>query len=321
MDGKKILLFGGSGSLGNAFIEKYIGNNTIVNYSRDECKHWQMSLKYKTDKLSFIIGDIRDYNRVEHSILREQPQIIVIMAALKHIDRCEFALEECINTNLTGTINVLNAIEHNIDRLPFIESVVFVSTDKACEPTNVYGMAKALSESFIVEKSLYCKKCKFVAVRYGNVLNSRGSIIPILHEKGNDPNVTEFILTHPEMTRFVMTLEQSVKLIEHAILVAESGDIVIPELISMKLIDMMEIFSEKYNKPIRVTGLRAGEKMLESLISDTQSMRLIKGEEYLYIKPPYKNLLVMDDVKNYNSKLNPLCKSELETYLKNNDLL
>ena len=321
MDGKKILLFGGSGSLGNAFIDKYIGNNTIVNYSRDECKHWQMSLKYKTDKLSFIIGDIRDYDRVEYSILREQPQIIVIMAALKHIDRCEFALEECINTNLSGTINVLNAIEHNIDRLPFIETVVFVSTDKACEPTNVYGMAKALSESFIVEKSLYCKKCKFVAVRYGNVLNSRGSIIPILHEKGNDLNVTEFTLTHPEMTRFVMTLEQSVKLIEHAILVADSGDIVIPELISMKLIDMMEIFSEKYNKPVRVTGLRAGEKMLESLISDTQSMRLVKGEEYLYIKPPYKNLLLMDDVKNYNSKLNPLCKNELKKYLKEHNLI
>lgn len=321
MNGKKILLFGGSGSLGNAFIEKYIGNNIIVNYSRDECKHWQMSLKYKTDNLSFIIGDIRDYDRVQHAILREDPHIIVIMAALKHIDRCEFALEECVKTNLMGTINVLNAIEHNVDRLRLIESVVFVSTDKACEPTNVYGMAKALSESFIIEKSLYCKKCKFVAVRYGNVLNSRGSIIPILHEKGKDPNVSEFMLTHPDMTRFVMTLEQSVQLIEHAITHAESGDIVIPQLISMKLVDMMEIFSEKYNKPIRVTGLRAGEKMLESLISDTQSMRLVKGEEYLYIKPPYKNLLIMDDVKNYNSKLNPLCKNELKTYLNKYNLL
>jgi UDP-glucose 4-epimerase len=129
------------------------------------------------------------------------------------------------------------------------------------------------------------------------------------------------MLTHPDMTRFVMTLEQSVQLIEHAITHAESGDIVIPQLISMKLVDMMELFSEKYNKPIRVTGLRAGEKMLESLISDTQSMRLVNGEEYLYIKPPYKNLLIMDDVKNYNSKLNPLCKEELKTYLNKYDLL
>jgi FlaA1/EpsC-like NDP-sugar epimerase len=314
MDNKKILLFGGSGSLGNAFIKTYIKNNKIINYSRDECKHWEMSLKYKTDNLSFIIGDIRDYKSVETAILREKPEIIIIMAALKHIDRCEYALEECVKTNLNGTINVLNAIECNIDRLGIIESVVFVSTDKACEPTNVYGMSKALSESFIVEKSLKCKTCKINAVRYGNVLNSRGSIIPILHEKGNDPDVKEFTLTHTEMTRFVMTLEESVKLIEHAVLYAESGDIVIPTLLSMNMIDMIEIFSEKYNKPIKVTGLRSGEKLLESLISETQSMRLVKGEEYLYIKPSYKNI-VSNDIKNYNSKLNPLNKNELKQYL------
>lgn len=313
---KKILLFGGSGSLGNKFIETYINDNTIVNYSRDECKHWQMSLKYKTDKLSFIIGDIRDYNRVELSILREQPDIIIIMAALKHIDRCEYAIEECIKTNCLGPLNVLNSIESNIDRLDKLESIVFVSTDKACEPTNAYGIAKAMAECAIVEKSLFINKCKFVNIRYGNVLNSRGSIIPILHEKGNDPDVKEFTLTHTDMTRFVMTLEQSVALIEHAILYAESGDIVIPELISMKLIDLMEIFSEKYNKPIIITGLRPGEKMLESLISETQAMRLVKGPNgYMYIKPPYKNLLVTDNIRNYNSKINPLSKSKLYEYM------
>jgi FlaA1/EpsC-like NDP-sugar epimerase len=318
---KTILLFGGSGSLGNKFIETYLGKNKIINYSRDECKHWHMSLKYKSDTLSFIIGDIRDRSRVETTILREQPQIIVIMAALKHIDRCEYAIEECVKTNFEGTMNILNAIESNIDRIPSLESVVFVSTDKACEPTNVYGMAKALSESAIVEKSLYLKQCKFVAIRYGNVLNSRGSIIPILHEKGQDPDVNVFTLTHDEMTRFVMTLEQSVALIEHAILHAESGDIVIPELISMKLVDLMEIFSEKYGKLVSITGLRPGEKMLESLISETQAMRLVHGPDgYKYIKPPYKNLLITD-AKNYNSKLNPLSKEELYAYLCNLKLL
>jgi FlaA1/EpsC-like NDP-sugar epimerase len=214
-------------------IETFIENNTIVNYSRDECKHWKMSLKYKTTNLSFIIGDIRDYGKVENAILREQPNIIIIMAALKHIDRCEYAIEECVKTNLNGPLNVLNSIESNNDRLTSLETVIFISTDKACEPTNVYGMAKALAESAIVEKSLYIKKIKFVNVRYGNVLNSRGSIIPILHEKGIDPNIHEFSLTHRDMTRFVMTLEQSVALIEHAINKAESGDIVIPKLISL----------------------------------------------------------------------------------------
>ena len=318
---KKIMLFGGSGSLGNKFIEKHIKNNTIVNYSRDECKHWKMSLKYKTDNLSFIIGDVRDYSRVENSILREQPNIIVIMAALKHIDRCEFAIDECVKTNFTGTMNILNVIESNVDRLPSLETIIFVSTDKACEPTNVYGMAKALSESAIVEKSLYCNKYKFVNIRYGNVLNSRGSIIPILHEKGMDPDVENFTLTHPDMTRFVMTLEQSVALIDHAILHGDSGDTIIPKLVSMKLIDLMEIFSEKYKKPIKITGLRPGEKMLESLISETQSMRLIKGVEYMYIKPPYENLLFTDNVQNYNSKLNPLNKEELYNYLNSYGLL
>jgi FlaA1/EpsC-like NDP-sugar epimerase len=313
---KNILLFGGSGSLGNQFIQTYLSSNRIVNYSRDECKHWKMSLQYKSDQLSFIIGDIRDYHRVETAILREQPHIIVIMAALKHIDRCEYAIEECVKTNFNGPLNILNAIEANADRLPALESVVFVSTDKACEPTNVYGMAKALAESAMVEKSMYIKGCKFVNIRYGNVLNSRGSIIPILHEKGKDPLVKEFSLTHDEMTRFVMTLEQSVALIEHAILHAESGDTVIPELISMNMLDLMSIFSEKYGKPIRITGLRPGEKMLESLISETQAMRLVQGPDgYNYIKPPYKNLLVTTDVKNYNSKLNPLSKDELIAYM------
>jgi len=315
-EAKKILLFGGSGSLGNKFIDTYIQNNTITNYSRDECKHWEMSMKYKTPNLSFIIGDIRDYNRVETAILREQPNLIIIMAALKHIDRCEYAIQECIQTNCLGPINVLNAVEKNADRLKNLECVVMVSTDKACEPANAYGMAKALAEAAIVEKSLFIKSVKFVNVRYGNVLNSRGSIIPILHEKGKDPEVKEFSLTHEDMTRFVMTLEQSVALIEYAATEGESGDTVIPELISMRLKDLMDIFSTQYGKPVRVTGLRPGEKMLESLISETQALRLVKTDKgYLHIKPSYKNYLVTDDVKNYNSRLNPLSKEELYSFL------
>lgn len=281
-----------------------------------------MSLRYKSDKLSFIIGDIRDKSRVETAILREQPNIIVIMAALKHIDRCEYAIEECMKTNFMGPMNVLNSIEANRDRLPGLECVVFVSTDKACEPTNVYGMAKAMAESAMVEKSLFLSGCKFVNIRYGNVLNSRGSIIPILHEKGRDPAVTAFTLTHEDMTRFVMTLEQSVALIEHAVLHAESGDTVIPRLVSMKMIDLMAIFSEIYQKPVVVTGLRPGEKLLESLISETQAMRLVDGPDgYKYIRPPYQNLLVMENVHNYNSRLNPLTREELRAYMDSLGLL
>jgi UDP-glucose 4-epimerase len=244
------------------------------------------------------------------------------MAALKHVDRCEYAVDECTQTNFIGPMNVLNAIENNNDRISNLESIVMVSTDKACEPCNVYGMAKALAESGVVEKSLHILNRKFVNIRYGNVLNSRGSIIPILHEKGNDSEVKEFILTHQDMTRFVMTLEDSVNLIEYAIQYGESGDTIIPKLISLRLIDLIEIFSEKYNKPINITGLRPGEKMLESLISETQAMRLIKKESgYMHIKPPYKNILMVEDIKNYNSKLNPLTKNELLEFLNKLNLL
>lgn len=318
---KKILIFGGSGSLGHELITRYLPDNTIVNYSRDECKHWKMGLKFKSNKLSCIIGDIRNEARVRNSIIRTNPNIIIVAAALKHIDRCEYAVNECLLTNTIGLYNVANCIEGELSFLTNLESVVFISTDKACSPVNSYGMTKALSEKIMVEKSLYLPSIKFVTVRYGNVLNSRGSIIPILHKKGKDPETKEFTLTHNDMTRFVMTLSQSVDLIEHAILHADSGDIVIPSLTSMNVKDIVELFSEKYNKPVKVTKLRPGEKMLESLINETQSMSMVKGEKYYYIKPPHKNICNVENTMDYNSKINPLNKEELKEYLTNLNLL
>lgn len=312
---KKILIYGGSGSLGNQLVQRYMDNNQIVVYSRDECKHWKMGLKYKSKKIEYVIGNIADKNRVEETLVRIKPDIMIIAAAMKHIDRCEYASNECLNSNLLGIKYILDAVEKFQDDLPNLESVCFVSTDKACSPINLYGVSKAASEMLMIEKSYYLKGIKFVGVRYGNVLNSRGSIIPILHTKGRDPNVKEFTLTHPDMTRFVMTLDQSVDLIEHAILHAGSGDIVIPKLISMTVSDLLEIFSEMYNKPVRVTGLRPGEKMLESLINETQSMRLVRNGEYSYIKPPYHSKLYSDEKHDYNSTINPLNKEELRQYL------
>lgn len=322
LEGKKILIFGGSGSLGNAIIKRYLDKNTIINYSRDEAKHWAMELQYNSPRLEFIIGDIRDKEHVETSVLRTQPNIIIIAAALKHVDRCEYAVHECHLTNFIGPKNVVDSVEKNQHSLSQLEAVVFISTDKACEPTNVYGMCKALSETLMVEKSLKVPCIKFVTVRYGNVLNSRGSIIPLLHEIGSNCEKTCFKLTHDDMTRFVMTLEQSVDLIEHAIQYGESGDIVIPKLISMRVKDLLEIFSEKYNKPIVKDKIRAGEKILESLISETQSRRLIKDAyEYHFIKPAYKEITSKEPVQNYNSKLNPISKDELYTYLNERHLI
>jgi nucleoside-diphosphate-sugar epimerase len=314
---KKLLIIGGTGSLGNALVTRYLSFNELFLYSRDESKHWKMKIEYNNHKnLNFVIGDIRDKSKLEQTILRINPHIIILAAAMKHIDKCEYESNESIDTNLMGTKNCLNIVEIHKNYLTDLECVVFVSTDKACSPVNIYGMCKAISESLMVEKSYYIPKIKFVSVRYGNVLNSNGSIIPMLHKIGQDKNISKFTLTDERMTRFVMTLEQSVDLIEHAINKGESGDIVIPKLISCKVIDLIEIFSEIYDKSIEKGGLRPGEKLLESLINETQSYRMMEGEDgYKYIKPPYKNLMLNNELKDYNSMINTLSKEELRKYL------
>ena len=322
MNKESILIIGGTGSLGNKLIERYINNNIIYVYSRDESKHWKMSIEYNNNpNLQFIIGDIRDYDKLQQTLLRIKPSIVIIAAALKHIDRCEYETNECLLTNIKGTQNVLNIIE-TFENILKIKTVCFVSTDKACSPVNIYGMSKAISECLMIEKSKEIPFIKFITVRYGNVLNSRGSIIPTLHDIGKNDKYKNYKITDYRMTRFVMTLDQSVDLIEHAILKGESGDIVIPELKSCNIIDLIELFSEKYNKPIIKGNLRPGEKMLESLINETQSMRLIKNNDgYMYIKPPYKNINIDNEIKDYNSKINPINKEDLKIYLMNMNLL
>jgi len=324
IENNKMLIFGGTGSLGNKLVEKYIKNNKLYVYSRDEDKHWNMKIKFNNNEnLEFIIGDVINENKISKTIIRIDPDIIIIASAMKHVDYCELNVDECINTNLLGIKNILNAIEVNNKSLN-LKTVVFISTDKACSPINTYGMAKAISEQLMIEKSVLIPNKKFVCVRYGNVLNSRGSIIPLLHKLGNDPTIDNFLLTDENMTRFVMTLEESVNLIEHAIIDGDSGDIIVSELISMKVKDLLEIFSEKYNKPIINVGIRPGEKLLESLINETQSLRLVKKEKYYYIKSIFyckKNKIQPNEIKDYNSKINPLTKEELKIYLNNLNLL
>ena len=282
MNSKKFLIFGGTGSLGYKLNERFKEENTIFNFSRDECKHWEMKLFFNNHKnINFIIGNVADRNIVESTIIRLKPDIIIIASAMKHIDQCEINTEESLKTNLSGTQNILNSIEKNLNIISNLESVIFVSSDKACSPINNYGLCKALSETLIIEKAYYLSKPKFVNVRYGNVLNSRGSIIPLLDKIGKDESKKNFTITNKNMTRFVMTLEDSVNLIHHAIINGESGDIIIPKLISMNVKDLIEIFSEKYNKPIIETGLRAGEKLYETLINDTQSNRILKMNDYV----------------------------------------
>ena len=322
---KTILLFGGTGSLGYEIVQRYIDNNVIYNYSRDECKHWKMKLDFNNNNnLNFIIGDIINRDKIEETLLRIKPNIIIIASAMKHIDQCEYNTDQSLNTNLLGVKNVLDLVEkHQILLDGTLQTVLFVSSDKACSPINVYGMCKALSETLVIEKSYYVKQFKFVNIRYGNVLNSRGSIIPLLHTIGSDDSKKMFTLTNDKMTRFVMTLEQSVNLIEHTLINGESGDTVIPKLISMNVKDLVELFSDKYNKPIKITGLKPGEKLLESLINKTQSGRIKINGDYTHIKSIYSFNESIDEtlLNDYNSKINPLNKEELKEYLNKLNLL
>jgi UDP-glucose 4-epimerase len=314
---KTILIFGGTGSLGYELNKRYSADNIIYNFSRDENKHWQMRIFFQNNpNINFIIGNVSDFMIVQQTILRIKPNIIIIASAMKHIDQCENNTGECIKTNLLGTQNILNSIETNLSILDALKTVVFISSDKACSPINTYGLCKAMSENIVVEKSFYINSIKFINVRYGNVLNSNGSIIPLLHKIGQNPDYKHFSLTDPKMTRFVMSLEQSVDLIHYSIINGDTGDTIIPKLISMNLIDLFDIFSKKYNKPVVITNLRPGEKLLESLINESQSYRIVKNDNYIHIKSVFNKITIFNnELQDYNSKINPLTKDELEKYL------
>ncbi|HMQ07312.1 MAG TPA: polysaccharide biosynthesis protein [Saprospiraceae bacterium] len=323
MKSKKILIFGGSGSLGKALIDRHLTQNIIINYSRDEWKHWQLDHKYKNKNLINILGDIRDLHKVREAVMREKPHIIIIASALKHIERVEYSIRESIETNLIGVQNVLDSIESNIHSLKNLEKVVFVSSDKACSPVNVYGMCKALSEKLMIEKAYYIPDFDFVICRYGNVLNSKGSIIPLLHKIGRSKEYDHYNLTHPDMTRFVMTLDESCSLVEYAMHYGESGDIIIPKLKSMYIRDLISIFSDLYSKPVKTGKIRFGEKINESLINETQSLYVQEVEKYYYIKAPHNAYAYNGQLKSfhYSSGESPINKSDLYTYLESKGML
>jgi FlaA1/EpsC-like NDP-sugar epimerase len=321
---KIILIFGGTGSLGYALNLRYIQDNIIYNVSRDEYKQWKMNIEFNNHpNMKYIIANVSNKERTKELIMRINPHIIIIASAMKHIEKCEVNINECLNTNLLGTKNILDSIEESRAQLSNLETVLFVSTDKACSPVNSYGMCKALSENMMIEKAHYIKEIKFVNVRYGNVLNSNGSIIQSLHLIGNDPKYQHFSLTNENMTRFIMTMDDSVKLIEYALLNGSSGDTIIPELQSISIKDMLELFSTKYNKPVIICGLRNGEKLMESLINETQSGRIKKTNKYIHIKSSleYKDIIDPETLQDYNSTLNPISKDQLCAYLQELQLL
>lgn len=314
LSGKKILIFGGTGSLGRALIRRLSANNQLILFSRDEAKHWTIKnqLAHK-DNVKFVVGDIRDAARVEESLIRYNPNAVIIASALKQVDTCELSPYESVQTNILGIRNVVDAVTHQADRLTDLDAVLMVSTDKACAPANVYGMCKAVAERLVTSSCIAMERPRFVGVRYGNVLESRGSIIPLFRHQGEFQS--GFTVTHPEMTRFIMTLDQSIDLIVSTILGAKSGEMWLPKLKSMKIMDLAEIFSERYKKPIEITGIRPGEKLHEDLISRPESVRVRDEAGFYKMSPAHSDIPLDAKIFDYASDQDVLSKQELADYL------
>jgi len=315
INSQKILVFGGTGSLGQALVRRLSEVNNLVLYSRDEAKHWTLKNNLKSSQnVQFIVGDIRDKNRINNSLINSNPEIVIIAAALKQVDTCETSPFESVQTNILGIQNIVDSISSNLEKLSKLKAVLMVSTDKACAPTNVYGMSKAIAERIVTSSVTYKDGPRFIGVRYGNVLESRGSVIPLFkHQAEHQSAIT---VTHKEMTRFIMTLDQSIDLIEATLSKAEHGEIWLPKLKSMKIIDLAEIFAGKYNKEIKITGIRPGEKIHEDLISEPESIRVRFDNEFYKMSPILSGRFDNSGtVFRYSSSDDILPKEELEKYM------
>lgn len=312
------LIIGGTGSLGKKLISRLLEKPGVLVsiMSRDEAKSWTIKNEYASDpnvsRLRFFVGDIRSIDRVKDVLRQVMPTKIIIAAALKQVDTCELSPSESVATNVTGTFNVVNAVNELAQSQ--LKAVLFVSTDKACSPINVYGMCKALSERVITSQALTSTlDTKFLVVRYGNVLESRGSIIPLFKyqvESGGPITVTD-----PKMTRFVMTLDDSVDLILHAFANGVSGTTWIPRLQSMRIGDLANIFSRRFKTPIKIIGLRPGEKLDEDLINEAESERTLttsSGNHYV-ISPSTK--IGQSQKFVYASDSDLMSEVDLESYL------
>lgn len=279
--GKRILITGGSGTLGHTLVDFFLelnNDNEIIVFSRDEYKQFLMMNKYKDayDKgiLKFYIGDIRDEKRLKQ--IAQGVNVIIHAAAQKQVPSCENNVQEAIKTNIDGAINVRNAaIEMGVDK------VVALSTDKAVMPINLYGATKMVSDRIFLQNDDGCKTI-FSVVRYGNVANSRGSVIP-LFKRIRDNKEKIYPVTDEKMTRFWVGLDDAVGLIKTAIETSCGGEVFIAKTPSFKILDLVKAFDR--NASVNVVGIREGEKINETLIGESDSIRTVDaGNKYIIYK-------------------------------------
>lgn len=266
---KILLITGGTGSFGNAVLNKFLNTDhfkEIRIFSRDEKKQDDMRTSYKNDKIKFYLGDVRDYSSIQKAMIGVD--YVFHAAALKQVPSCEFFPLEATKTNVFGTQNVIDAAENNQ-----VSKVICLSTDKAAYPINAMGISKALMEKVAVAASRNCKTTKVCLTRYGNVMASRGSVIPLfINQIQNNNDIT---ITDPNMTRFLMSLDEAVELVLFAFEHGNSGDLFVNKAPSGTIGDLAQALKEifKANNPIKNIGTRHGEKLYETLCTREEMMK------------------------------------------------
>jgi FlaA1/EpsC-like NDP-sugar epimerase len=297
LEGKRILVTGGTGSMGKTFVHRVLSGELgtpkkVIVFSRDEAKQHEMRMAYlhrtvTTDEvifnnfrsvLEFRIGDVRDFGNVCSGL--KDADIVVNAAALKQVPTCEYFPAQAIMTNCIGAHNIVRAIEEN--GYP-VNTVIGISTDKACKPVNVMGMTKSLQERIFISANVLNPDTRFICVRYGNVLASRGSVIPLFHDQiRNGGPVT---ITVPEMTRFLLTLNEAVDTVFAALKEAKPGETYIPTAPSASVINIAKSLIGTKKIEIKVTGIRPGEKMHEILVSEEEVHHCVRRGNFYAIRP------------------------------------
>ena len=296
LDKKRILITGGTGSFGKVLTRRILSGQlgtpqSVVVFSRDEAKQHEMRMEYLNRRsvtedvmyhnfertLQFKIGDVRDFHSVAQALINID--IVFNAAALKQVPACEYFPYEAVRTNIEGAENIVRAIKEL--RLS-VETVVAISTDKACKPTNVMGMTKAIQERIFLTANIDCPKTRFVAVRYGNVLASRGSVVPLFLDQIDVGGPVT--LTDKRMTRFLLTLDQAVDTVFEAMQFAVAGETYIPKIKAALIVDVVGALVGKKKIEIKETGVRPGEKLHEVLVSQEESLRTISRGNYFAIK-------------------------------------
>ena len=275
---KNILVTGGTGSFGKKFIKqtlKKYNPKKIIVYSRDEMKQWEMNESFKESKIKFIIGDIRDLSRLTESLTGID--YVVHAAATKIVSSSEYNPLECIKTNILGSANIIEACKHKK-----IKRVVSLSTDKASNPINLYGATKLAADKLFAAESEYSNDniTKFTIVRYGNVIGSRGSVIPFFMEQQKNGYLT---ITDKRMTRFLIDLDDAVKFVWLAFSKMIGGEVFVKKLPSVKILDLATAINPNIKK--KFTGIRPGEKLHEQMISKEEYYNTVEFKDYYKIIP------------------------------------